>query len=137
MDLSEADTRALVTAMRDQVQTVALVNDVTLDIEELTQYDGQGRCSVLNVEGAGWRKSGGIGGHGDRLRRWAADKGWTLEDNVWGLVMKKMRVRADILEDIKDIKDDIIRTPHLRAHLLRILGAWLSCGFLLYFSWEI
>merc|ERR1719360_301840 len=52
MKLSEAETRALVTAMRDRVQTVALVN-VTLDIEELTQYDGQGHCSELEVWGWG------------------------------------------------------------------------------------
>ena len=40
MKLSEAETRALVTAMRHQVETVVLYN-VTLDIEELAQYDGQ------------------------------------------------------------------------------------------------
>ena len=46
IDLSEADTRALVTAMRDRVQTVWL-GDVTLDIKELVQYNGQGRCSGM------------------------------------------------------------------------------------------
>ena len=49
MKLIEENTRALVTAMRDRVQRVRLVNDVTLDIEELTRYDGQGCCSVLQV----------------------------------------------------------------------------------------
>ena len=35
------------------------------------------------------------------------------------------------------VKDIIIRTPQLsQAHLLRILGASPSCGFLLYFSWS-
>ena len=48
MKLSEENTRALVTAMRDRVQTVVLYA-VTLDIEELTQYDGQGRCRELWV----------------------------------------------------------------------------------------
>ena len=44
MDLSDTETQALVTAMRDRVQRVALYY-VTLDIEELTQYDCQGLCS--------------------------------------------------------------------------------------------
>ena len=51
MDLSEAETQALVTAMRDWVHIVELYEDVTMDIEELTQYDGQGGCSVLWMEG--------------------------------------------------------------------------------------
>ena len=48
MELSEAETRALVTAMRDRVQRVELW-EVYLDIEELTQYDGLGRCSELRM----------------------------------------------------------------------------------------
>ena len=82
MELSEEETRALVTAMRDRVEDVWLYEDVTLDIEELTQYDGQGRCRWLVVVGDTRAR--------DRLRRWAADKGWTLtRDNVWGLVMQR------------------------------------------------
>ena len=82
MQLSEENTRALVTAMT-QVQTVWL-SCVTLDIEELTQYDGQGRCSVLGVESEMRRR------YGDRIREWAADKGWRVtEDDVWGLLMER------------------------------------------------
>ena len=84
MELSKVETRALVTAMRDRVQKVWLFSGVTLDIEELTQYDGQGRCSVLGVGGDTRER------YGDRLRRWAVDKGWTLtEDDKWWLVMKR------------------------------------------------
>ena len=80
MVLNETSTRALVTAM-DWVKYVWLW-EVTLDIEELTQYDGQGRCRWLVVVGDTRAR--------DRLRRWAADKGWTLtRDNVWGLVMQR------------------------------------------------
>ena len=71
MKLRDAETRALVTAMRDRVQTVEL-GDVTLDIEELTQYDGQGHCSELEVWGDMRDR------YWERLRRWAADKGWTV-----------------------------------------------------------
>ena len=63
--MSEENTRALVTAMRDRVQTVVLYA-VTLDIEELTQYDGRGRCRELQVwDEMRWR-------YGARLREWAA-----------------------------------------------------------------
>ena len=85
MELSEAETQALVTAMRDRVQWVGLWN-VTLDMEELTQYDGQGLCSVLYVGGDDTRTR-----YRTRLRRWAADMGWTVtwDNGVLGLVMKR------------------------------------------------
>ena len=84
MDLSEAETQALVTAMRDWVHIVELYEDVTMDIEELTQYDGQGGCSVLWMEGDTRTM------YRVRLRRWATDKGWTVtRDDDECLVMKK------------------------------------------------
>ena len=75
--MSEENTRALVTAMRDRVQTVVLYA-VTLDIEELTQYDGQGRCRELEVRGHTLRQ------YGDRLWEWAADK--TKQDKGWRVI---------------------------------------------------
>ena len=83
MELSEAETRALVTTMRDRVESVMLEN-VTLDIEELTQYDGQGRCNELVVWGHTRIR------YRDRLRGWAADKGWRVagDDGTW---LKMMR----------------------------------------------
>ena len=84
MEMSEAETRALVTAMRDRVQRVWLVYGVTLVIEELTQYDGQGRCSVLEVWGDTRDR------YRDRLRRWTADKGWRVTwENRTSLVMRR------------------------------------------------
>ena len=38
MELSQSETQALVTAMRDRVHGVVLRSGVTLDMEELTQY---------------------------------------------------------------------------------------------------
>ena len=82
--LSEAETQALVTAMRDRVVYVML-GYVTLDIEQLTQYNGKGSCSELEVWGDK-RTS-----YGERLRRWAADKGWKLTGKGYGrLVMKRI-----------------------------------------------
>ena len=77
MDLSEAETQALVTAMRDRVQWVGLWN-VTLDMEELTQYDGQGLCSVLHVWGDTRDR------YRNWLRRWAADMLWTVTADSHG-----------------------------------------------------
>ena len=70
MDLIDTETRALVTAMRNRVETVGFGGEVTLDMEELTQYDGLGCCSELHV----W--SDMRTRYGERLRRWKADKGW-------------------------------------------------------------
>jgi len=85
MRLNQAETRALVTAMRYRVETVGLYNE-TLDIEELTRYDGQGRCSVLWVETDNTRVR-----YRDRLRGWAADKGWTVtRDNDRRLEIKRL-----------------------------------------------
>ena len=71
MNLSEAETWALVTALSDRVKSVHL-QDVTLDSEQLTQYNGQGRCRELRVMGDMRTR------YGEKLKRWAADKGWTV-----------------------------------------------------------
>ena len=90
MVLSKEDTRTLVTAMRDRVETVTLDN-VTLDIDELITYDGQGHCRVLKVGG----RLGGImkKTYGGRLQNWAENVGWTVDwaDALsgWMLCMKK------------------------------------------------
>ena len=81
MKLSEADSQALVTAMRNRVETVGLgyigLGNITLDVdvEELTKYDGRGHCRELEVWGIRDRAR-------LTLRRWAAVVGWTVtEDN--------------------------------------------------------
>ena len=78
MKLSEENTRALVAAMRNRVQTVGQL--FVTHIKELTQYDGQGRCRELRV----WCDTWTLG----RLRRWAADKRWTVtqDNDVWLLM---------------------------------------------------
>ena len=83
MELSEAETRALVTAMRDRVKTVELVSDVTLDIEELAKYNGQGHCGWLCVEDDTKTR------YAERLREWAADQGWTVTERDNSLMMER------------------------------------------------
>merc|ERR1711976_73394 len=83
VSLSEENTRALVTAMRERVQTVQL-SDVTLDLELLADYDGQGHCTKLDV---GWDTRDR---YGARLRDWAGDRGWRVtQDELGRLVMQR------------------------------------------------
>ena len=83
MSLSEENTRALVTAMRARVQFVVL-NDITLDLELLSAYDGQGRCTELGVTGDTRTK------HATWFKIWARDMGWTLtREDDWGLIFER------------------------------------------------
>ena len=84
MSLSEENTRALVTAMKARLRNVYL-DDVTLDPELLSAYDGQGRCNRL---GLSWSKYGAKDKYAARLKRWAADRGWVVtQDNIVSLEM--------------------------------------------------
>ena len=83
--LSEENTLALVTAMRARVQEVTLHYGVTLDPDVLATYDGLGLCNKLVVWGDTRRR------YGDRIKRWAADRGWRVTRDYEGwLVMKKI-----------------------------------------------
>ena len=69
MDLSKVETRALVTVMWDRLQIVELFEEC---------------CSELRVFDSTRDR------YGDRLRGWAADKGWTLTvDNDVRLDMER------------------------------------------------
>ena len=94
MGMSEADTQALVTAMRDRVEEVELWGGVTLDIEELTKYDGRGRCRKLRVYGFErsvlMLRRGGVGlakvvdtrrRYKKMFRLWAEDAGWYVRQD--------------------------------------------------------
>ena len=82
MSLSEDNTWALVTAM-SRVQEVALWENVTLDPELLSAYDGQGHCTELKLEDDTRDK------YEERLREWAGDRGWRVtQDTTSRLVMQ-------------------------------------------------
>jgi len=87
VELSEEDTRALVTAMRVHLEEVWLEN-VTLNIEQLCQYEGLGKCRELTVCGDTRRK------YESCLRSWAAQKRWILTlDYDEMLMMEKALAR--------------------------------------------
>ena len=81
MSLSEENTRALVTAMRDRVQIVRLWSDVWLDPELLADYDGQGQCTQLEVTHDTRDK---YGTQVFQLRGWAV-----TEDTRYRLVLER------------------------------------------------
>ena len=84
MSLTEPQTRALVTAMRDGVERVYLYRGVTLDIEALCQYDGRGTCRKLQEGDTRTR-------YGERLRRWTVEVGWAvkMDNNNWLTIERK------------------------------------------------
>ena len=79
LTLTEPQTQALVTALSERLERLTLSFDLTMDIETLCQYDGQGRCRELWV----WRDTRRI--YRERLRRWGAEVGWavTTDNNNW------------------------------------------------------
>ena len=108
MRMSSADTIALVAAMRDRVETVELCHGLTLDIMELTTYDGRGSCKKIRVYSDTRTMLSGfvrhvfqqLAGpaqwddtrrrHKDMLRMWAKYVGWYVrQDNMDCLVIGK------------------------------------------------
>ena len=82
MWLGNENTRTLVTAM-SRVQSVTLEH-VTLDPELLAAYDGQGRCTKLELGGDVMRQ------YRPRFREWAGTRRWRVTWDTWGwLVMEK------------------------------------------------
>ena len=95
MELSETDTRALVIAMRDRVERVTL-GVISMDIEEFTKYDGQGRCRWLWF-GVAMRTR-----HKDRLRCWAEGVGWTETETNFpkNLFLHRKKKKSFVVFDI-------------------------------------
>ena len=84
MRLTEPQTRALVTALTKRLVTVTLDYSVTLDIQTLCKYKGQGKCQSLEVRYDTRRM------YEERLRQWAAEVGWAVKaDDFRGLTMTR------------------------------------------------
>ena len=73
MSLSTADTQQLVAAMDTRVEWVRLGGDVTLDMDTLAQYDGEGECEQVVLAGPATAE------YGDQVMMWAENMGW-LDD---------------------------------------------------------
>ena len=73
--MGREETQALVRAMETRVENVTggdgYGEKVTLDIEELLKYSGEGRCRSFEFYDT-WAR------HGKKLKAWARNKSWTL-----------------------------------------------------------
>ena len=72
--LSTADTQRLVAAMVTRVKSVALGRDVTLDVDTLAQYDGEGKCEEVVL----WMDTRER--YRDQLKAWAENMGWQVQE---------------------------------------------------------
>ena len=71
--LGREETQALVQAMESRVWRVSLESEVTLDIETLTEYSGQGVCRDMELWGTACRR------YREELRTWAKSRNWRLD----------------------------------------------------------
>ena len=76
--LGSEETRALVQAMESGVEEVRLTNGVTLDIEALTEYSGQGVCR--NVE-LFLDESYTADRYREGMRTWARSRNWRVSES--------------------------------------------------------
>ena len=77
--LGREETRALVQAMDAGVEEVELHGDVTLDIEALAEYSGQGRCREVRLYSF---MAGNLckmaEKYGEDIRTWASNRKWRV-----------------------------------------------------------
>ena len=78
MSLDQMETRALVTAMRDQVEEVELGQGVSLDTEHLSLYweTGRGKCRLVTLTGSV------MSSLGEEIRPLAEAVGWRVSSNI-------------------------------------------------------
>ena len=70
--LGREETQALVQAMEFGVEKVTLLEEVTLDMEALTQYSGQGVCWKVKLSGEITPR------YREELRTWARSRNWKI-----------------------------------------------------------
>jgi len=84
--LDSEETQALVRAMESGVEWVWLYREVTLDIRDLMEYSGQGKCRKVRCD----RDTAGR--YREQLRTWATSRNWevTYDNNDTAFVIKKI-----------------------------------------------
>ena len=75
------ETRALVQAMETRVARVELIEGVTLDIRDLMEYSGQGKCREVRCYGDTADR------YREQLRTWATSNNWTVTIDQPGLLI--------------------------------------------------
>ena len=83
MILDTPTTQGLLTAMVSGVKEVEL-DDVMLETETLTQYDGRAKCAMVVVKCYRDRSTASLR---SRLKDWVRDVGWSIESDIGCVVM--------------------------------------------------
>ena len=78
--LSTSDTQQLVAAMDSRVKRVRLGDGVTLDMDKLAQYAGEGKCVEVTMRGMRYR---------NQLKVWAGNMGWQIEEKSDEIFIKR------------------------------------------------
>lgn len=71
--LEREETEALVQAMESSVEKVLLWSEVTLDIEALAEYSGQGVCKSLEL------RDDTAPRYSEEMRTWARNRNWKVQ----------------------------------------------------------
>ena len=73
--LGREETKALVQALESGVKAVWLFRGVTLDVEALSEYSGQGMCRVVEISGDTAAR------HRKELRNWTSNRNWRVVED--------------------------------------------------------
>ena len=85
--LGSKKTQALVHAMESRVEWVELNGGVTLDIRDLIEYNGQGKCRQMEC----FRDTADR--YKEQLRTWATSRNWEVtqgDDDDWRFIIERM-----------------------------------------------
>ena len=74
--LGQEETQALVQALESGVKLVWLFGGVTLDVEALSEYSGQGVCRVVEISGDTAAR------HREELRNWTSNRNWRVVEDI-------------------------------------------------------
>ena len=72
--LGREETQAIVQAMQSNVAALILWDNVTLDIEALTEYSGHGVCRAVTL----WGRT--VARYREELATWARSRNWIVDD---------------------------------------------------------
>ena len=83
--LGNEETHALVRAMESHVEIVELDEEVTLEIRNLREYSGQGKCRRV------WFYSDAVDRYREQLRIWAMNRNWrVIHDGKYDFSIKRI-----------------------------------------------
>ena len=77
--LGSEETQALVQAMESRVEEVRLFSNVTLDIRDLMEYSGQGKCGMVECY------EDTMDRYREKLKTWVMGRNWEVTRDCDGM----------------------------------------------------